>query len=116
VVTAEVGAEYGYQVSTIRSLGHLTARAPLAMNFWDIEEPAFSLEQAPEWLKINAATGLLSGTPDTAGEAKVVVAVTIDREVRKLDENTLSWGREKIIATIAERVGSATQEFVVRTR
>ena len=114
VVTAEVGAEYRYQVSTIRSLGHLTARAPLAMSFWDIEEPVFSLEQAPEWLKIDASTGLLSGKPDTVGEVKVVVTVTIDKEVRKLDEYTLSWGREKIIATITERIGSATQEFVIR--
>ena len=86
------------------------------MNFWDIEEPRFSLEQAPEWLKIDAATGLISGTPNIPGEAKVVVAVTIDREVRKLDENTLSWGREKIIATITEKVGSATQEFFIRSR
>jgi len=114
VVTAEVGAEYRYQVSTIRSLGHLTARAPLAMSFWDIEEPVFSLEQAPDWLKIDASTGLLSGKPDTVGEVKVVVTVTIDKEVRKLDEYTLSWGREKIIATITERIGSATQEFVIR--
>jgi len=115
VVTAEVGAEYRYQVSSIRSLGHLTAREPLAMSFWDIEEPAFSLEQAPDWLKIDESTGLLSGTPDTVGEAKVVVTVTIDKEVRKLDEQTLSWGREKIIDTITERIGSATQEFVIRT-
>ncbi len=116
VVVAEVGSEYRYQVSTIRSLGHLTTRAPLAMSFWDIEEPMFSLEQAPEWLKIDAATGLLSGNPDAAGEAKVVVTVTIDKEVRKLDEQTLSWGREKIIATVTERIGSATQEFVIRSR
>jgi len=114
-LTAAVGTEYRYQVFTIRSLGHLTARAPLAMNFWDIEKPKFSLDQAPEWLKIDAATGLLTGTPDGAGEAKVVVVVAIDREARKLDDHTLSWGREKIIDTVTERIGSATQEFVIRT-
>jgi len=116
VVTAEVGAEYRYQVSSIRSLGHLTARAPLAMSFWDIEEPVFSLEQAPEWLEIDAPTGLLSGTPDAPGKAKVVVTVTIDKEVRELDENALSWGREEIIATTTERIGSATQEFAIRSQ
>lgn len=116
VATAEVGAEYRYQVSAIRSLGDLNARAPLAMNFWNIEEPMFSLEQAPEWLKIDAATGLLTGMPDSAGEAKVVVAATIDRAVRQLDEDTLSWGREKVIATVTERIGKATQEFVILSR
>jgi len=116
VVTAEVGADYRYQVATIRSLGNLTTRAPLSMNFWDIEGPIFFLEQAPEWLKIDAATGLLSGMPGTAGESKVVVNVTIYKEVRKLDEDTLSWGIEKIITTIIERIGSTTQEFVIRIR
>jgi hypothetical protein len=46
----------------------------------------------------------------------VVVAVTIDKEVRKLNEHTLSWGREKIIATVTERIGRATQEFAIRSR
>ena len=32
------------------------------------------------------------------------------------DSDTLSWGREKIIAIISERVGSAIQEFVIRSR
>ncbi|MDQ1328960.1 MAG: hypothetical protein QG641_2246, partial [Candidatus Poribacteria bacterium] len=116
VTTAEMGKEYCYQISTIRSLGHLTAREPLTMSFWDVEEPMFSLDQAPNWLKIDAATGLLSGTPDTVGESKVIVTVTISKKVRKLDENTLSWGIEKIISTITERIGSATQEFVIHIR
>lgn len=119
VVKAEVGVEYRYQVSTIRSLGDLRCRAPnreLAMSFWDVEKPRFALQQAPKWLEIDATTGWLSGTPDAAGEAKVVVTVALDREVQKLDERKLTWGREKIIATAIEKVGSATQEFVIRSR
>ncbi len=86
------------------------------MNFWDIEKPSFSLEQSPDWLKIDSATGLLSGTPDAAGEAKVVITVTIDREMRKLGDIALSWGREEIIDTVTERIGSATQEFFICSR
>ena len=41
------------------------------------------------------------------------MTVTIDREIRKLDESTLVWGREKILGTETERVGSATQQFVI---
>ncbi len=39
--------------------------------------------------------------------------VTIDREVRKLDEPTLKWGDEKVISTGTERVGAAGQKFVI---
>ena len=59
---------------------------------------------------------MLSGTPDAIGKVKVAVKVIIDREIRKLDEQTLSWGREKIIATVIEGIGSATQEFVIHIR
>jgi len=37
----------------------------------------------------------------------------IDRQVRKLDEATLRWGNEKVLSVDTERVGTATQEFVI---
>ena len=44
------------------------------------------------------------------------MTATIDREVRKLDEGTLGWGQEKVLSTSTERVGSATQRFVIEVR
>jgi hypothetical protein len=109
---AKVGAEYRGQVSANRSLGDLRKRNPEVANFWDIEHPRYTLK-GPSWLKLDADTGALSGTPDRAGEFKVEVTATIDRQVRKLDEGVLGWGNEKVLSTFTERVGSATQRFVI---
>jgi len=116
VVAAKVGAEYRYQVCATRSLGDLSARMKdnqQVSGYFDIEKPMFALEQGPAWLKIDEATGVLSGTPDAAGKVQVAVTVTIDREVRKLDEKVLAWGNEKVLSTATERVGAATQKFVI---
>jgi hypothetical protein len=40
----------------------------------------------PAWLKIDAATGVLSRAPPAAGKVEVTVAATMERQVRKLDE------------------------------
>jgi hypothetical protein len=110
-----VGAAYRGQVSVNRSLGDLRKRNPEVANFWDIEHPKFALK-GPNWLKLDANTGALSGTPDAAGKFEVEVTATIDREVRKLDEGALGWGQEKVLSTSTERVGSATQRFVINVR
>jgi hypothetical protein len=81
--------------------------------YFDIEKPKFAIEQGPAWLKIEPATGMLSGTPDAAGKVEVTVTATIDREVRKLDEKVLMWGNEKVLSTTTERVGTTTQKFVI---
>jgi hypothetical protein len=107
-----VGAEYRSQVSANRSLGDLRKRHPEVANFWDIEHPKYALK-GPSWLKLDADMGALSGTPDAAGKFEVEVTATIDREVRKLDEGALGWGQEKVLSTSTERVGSATQRFVI---
>ena len=82
-------------------------------NFWDIERPKFAIEKGPAWLKIDPATGMLFGTPDAAGKVDVAVTVTIDQEVRKLDDGRLGWGVEKVTSTSTERVGSATRTYSI---
>jgi hypothetical protein len=116
VVAAKVGAEYRYQAGANRSLGDLSARikgSEQVSGYFDIEKPKFALDQGPAWLKIDEATGMLSGTPDAAGRVEVTVAATIDRKVRKLDEKALVWGNEKVLATSTERVGTTTQKFII---
>jgi len=116
VVTARVGTEYRYQMRTNRSLGDLSSRmvdGRQTSGYFDIEKPRFKLSNGPAWLRIDEATGVLSGTPDVPGRAEVVVTVTIDRQVRKLDEAILRWGREKVLSIEAEHVGAATQKFVI---
>ncbi len=113
---AKVGTEYRYQLQANRSLGDLRLRMvgnKETANYWDIEKPRFAIEKGPAWLKIDPATGLLSGMPDTAGKVDVAVTVTIDQEVRKLDDSRLGWGVEKVISTSTERVGSATRRFSI---
>jgi hypothetical protein len=81
--------------------------------YFDIEKPRFSLAQGPAWLRIGEATGMLSGTPDAPGREEVTITVTIDRQVRKLDEAILRWGNEKVLSVDTERVGVATQKFII---
>jgi hypothetical protein len=71
------------------------------------------LTQGPAWLKIDEATGMLTGTPDAPGRVEVAVSVVIDRSVRKLDEAVLRWGNEKVLSVDTERVGTATQKFII---
>jgi hypothetical protein len=114
VRTATVGAEYRYQVLATRSLGDLRIQGGQTQSFWDSEKPRFALRQGPRWLAIDETTGVLSGKPDAAGKVEVVVTATIDRTVRKLDDNSLGWGQEKVLSTGTERVGLATQEFDIQ--
>jgi hypothetical protein len=116
VVTAHVGVEYRYEVLANRSLGDLSSRmvdGQQTSGYFDIENPRFTLTQGPAWLRIDEATGVLSGTPDVSGRTNVAVTVAIDRQVRKLDEAVLRWGGEKVVSMEAERVGTATQKFVI---
>lgn len=116
VRTAQVGAEYCYHVLANRSLGDLSSRmadGQQVSGYFDIEKPRFTLTQGPAWLRIDQASGVLSGTPDVPGRADVIVTVTIDREVRKLDEAVLRWGGEKVLSVDIEQVGMTTQKFVI---
>jgi hypothetical protein len=119
LATGQVGSEYRSQISATRSIGDLSSRMQgnnQVNGYFDIEHPAFSLTQGPEWLKIDPGTGLLSGTPTSRGQFSVSVTATIDRQMRTLDEKALIWGNEKVLGTRTERIGSATQSFVIDVR
>jgi hypothetical protein len=116
VTDARAGSNYRYALSAIRSLGDLRTHVidgKEMMNFWDMETPRFAVRKGPSWLKIDPATGLLSGVPDLAGKVAIIVTATIEREVRNLDVGMLSWGVEKELSTGTKRVGSATQKFTI---
>jgi acetyl esterase/lipase len=109
-----VGKEFRYQVSAIRSLGDLRLRVvegKEVASFWEIEKPRFVLIQGPAWLRMDESTGVLRGVPDAAGNVDVVVGVTLERPVRRLDEGRLSWGQELVKEVGSEKVGSVTQRF-----
>jgi hypothetical protein len=113
VVRAKVGAEYRGQVSVNRSLGDLRLHSPQTPNFWDVESPRYTLEKGPNWLKLDAATGALSGIPDAPGKYEVAITATINRKLRKLDLDILGWGNEKVVSTLTEQVSSPSQRFVI---
>lgn len=136
--TAKVGEPYRHQVNTIRSLGDLSLRTvteeqvPVfwppgevdailkgpewyrqVVNFWDIQTPVYALVEGPHWLGIDAATGLLTGTPQAPGRVRVVVSAALEREVDELDLEALVWGRREVRGRTTERMGPVFQEFVV---
>ena len=115
-LTAKVGELYEYKPSVNRSLGDLSSRMQggnQVSGYFDIEHPRITLAHGPAWLKIDEAGGVLSGTPDVAGRVDIAITTTIDRPVRTLDEKALVWGREEVLSTSTERVGSTTQKFVL---
>ncbi len=112
VTKARVGTAYTCEVAANRSLGSYTSRGEGA-GYHDIEYPKYALEKGPAWLKIDSSTGALLGTPAMPGTFEVEVSATIDRKVRRLDELKLIWGHEKVISEGIERVGVATQRFVI---
>jgi hypothetical protein len=116
VGSAKVGEAYRYRCAANRSLGDLRTRqigGKEVAGFYDIESPRYAIQQGPAWLKIDAETGELSGTPDAAGRAEIAIVAVIDHENRKLDDATLKWGNEKIVSNAVERVGQALQKFAI---
>jgi acetyl esterase/lipase len=114
---AKAGKEFRYRVSAVRSLGDLRLRVvdgKEVAGFWEVEKPRFELVKGPTWLRIDESSGLLRGVPDAAGNPDVVVKVTLERSVRRLDEARLSWGLELVKEVVTEKVGSATQRFRIK--
>ena len=119
VTRATKGVAYRYPIEAIRSLGDLRTRVvngKETMSFWDAERLRFNIQRGPRWLTIDEATGLLSGTPDRSGTTEVVVSVTLENEVRRLDAEALKWGIEKVLSSGTEAAGSATQRFTIEVR
>jgi len=117
VTNAPAGKVYSYQVKAIRSLGDLTrrdaAKPKPGARFWKIEPLKFSLTQKPDWMSINADTGLITGRSDGTG-GKVIVSVTLTKEHRLVhDKDNIVWGNEYEQSTTYESVGPAIQRFVV---
>ncbi len=118
VIQARTGEEYRYEVRAIRSLGDLRTRVVdgrEVMGYWDVEQPSFRIEKGPPWLAIDKSTGQLSGKPDHAGRFEVIVAATLQRELRTLDPGQLQWGVEKVIDSRIEAAGTAKQAFVIES-
>src|SRR5262249_15067574 len=111
---ARVGAEFCYQLSAVRSLGDLRLRVGVGKEgagCGDVEKPRVSLVEGPRWLRIAERSGVLGGVQEAAGNTEVVVKVTLERSVRRLDEGRLSWGQELVKEVVTEKVGSTTQRF-----
>ena len=118
VQRAVVGSEYQYPVQAIRSLGDVRMRmieGREVLNFWDVERLRFRIQRGPDWLKIDEASGQLSGVPDQRGRSEVLIVATLAREVRDLDPAQLQWGIEKAAQTSVETAGTAKQSFVIET-
>ncbi|MFO8081951.1 MAG: Ig domain-containing protein [Armatimonadota bacterium] len=88
VTEATLGEEYRYEPTSIRSLADVHARrenpedSGYTYRFWDTEELTWELAGGPDWLSIDAETGVLTGTPPAAGEFQVTVAVSNQFEDR----------------------------------
>ncbi len=79
VTTAQVGQDYRYEARSLRSLNDVQHRyEPPGNQFWDIEQNTWALAEGPQWLSIDAETGVLTGTPAAgdAGTVTVTIAVT----------------------------------------
>lgn len=119
VTSAPTGQPYRYQVKVIRSLGDLTrrdgARPKPGTKFWKVEQVKFCLTQKPSWMRIDADTGLITGTSDGTG-GPVIVSVTLTKEYRLMhDKDAIMWGNEYEARKTYETVGPVTQQFVLDT-
>jgi hypothetical protein len=138
VAAARVGQPWRYQAATIKSLGDLGYRTvtreqvpefwPVeerleilngppwnlqVVKFWDVQQPRYFLLEGPAWLRIDEATGLVSGLPDSAGRFRVAVAAELLRNVEQLDLDALQWGSRRVTGVTLEKMGPAVQRFVL---
>ena len=74
--TAEPGVSFSYRPGVIHSLGDAQHRdAPKGNGFWETEELSYSVRNEPPWLKLDARTGMLTGTPDVPGKHRIELEV-----------------------------------------
>lgn len=85
---AAPGREYRYQARSLSSLGDLRCRnltkpdgsvSHYNADFWDVEKVRWSKAAGPDWLSVDAETGLVSGMPPEGFDgAEVVIAAEIE--------------------------------------
>jgi hypothetical protein len=97
VQQAKVGQAYSYTVHTVFSIGDLRCRTiekgkSYNAKFWDADQAQYSLAEGPAWLKMDAESGELSGTPpaDAVGEHAVKVKAAIEGVGEDVQEFTLT--------------------------
>jgi hypothetical protein len=115
-LAARVGGDYQYQPHANRSLGDLKARdvdGREVRAFFEIESPKYTIVKGPAWLKLDPATGTLSGRPDAAGKYEVTILATIERERRRVDEAALVWGNYKLLEASIEKLAGTPQLFTI---
>ena len=93
----KVGVVYEYRPQAICSIGDLRCRRSSSSSYnaayWDREQVSFDAVDFPDWLTIDSASGLMSGTPDTAGVCTVVFGVrsttgersTVSQQIRVVE-------------------------------
>ena len=104
------------RVAAIRSLGDLRTRVvngKETMNFWDVERPRFQHPAGTAHGSRSTRRPVCFRARPIDREAEVVVTVELERDLRRLDEEALKWGIEKVVSSGTETAGSATQGFVI---
>ncbi|MFV1967121.1 MAG: putative Ig domain-containing protein [Pirellulaceae bacterium] len=93
VTIAKIGSPYRYQARTLESLGDYQCRQDPAVNrkqytyrFWDSDTCHYRLEAAPAWLSIDAATGLLTGTPGPTHAKTARIRIVVTNQLGSKDE------------------------------
>lgn len=84
--SAVKGQAFEYRPRTVASIGHLTCRTSYTPAFWEREMPRWRLVRGPDWLRLDADSGLLSGQP-TGGESAVEIDVTTPAGVARQSFN-----------------------------
>lgn len=71
------GQHFSYALGVVSSIGDLKCRDGYNAAFWDREYLTFTLSQSPEWLKIDAETGKLSGKPEVSdiGSHNIILGI-----------------------------------------
>lgn len=74
-----VGQAWRYEPGVVHSIGDVQCRGGYKPAYWSADRLEFSLVEAAPWLTIEAATGVLSGTPPAAADVPVALRVRNDR-------------------------------------
>ncbi len=75
---ARVGDAWAYNAQCIESIGDLQSRyVDPGHGYFEREAYHWELAEGPDWLALDADTGVLSGTPDAPGEVRVELRLRV---------------------------------------